>query len=206
MNTIHIDFARMIAKRWEIEEKDVPEVLVKWCVFEQCYDPYGIRLAISAQNMTFWSDSPEFCRRFYIFAECLFWDELAIWDDGSGKPLSEMPIVVLGDDGYLGIIAENLNALLQMLAGADYLDMARKDYEFVGGECVRVVTRPLVWIPFEEDALPPNLPAFIEFLQDLHLIPDSSPDESLLEAYRQYTPRFIQWCNQYLKDGLTWRE
>lgn len=39
----------------------------------------------------------------------------AIWDDGSGCPLGQMPIAIFGDEGGLHVVAENLLQLLRLL-------------------------------------------------------------------------------------------
>lgn len=201
MNERYKDCVCMIAKNWEIDSSDVPEVLARWCMFEQQHGAYcDVKLALLKPNieyMKFWSDSPAFTGRFYPFTHYTdSYDTYAIWHDGSDKSLGEMPVVVLGDDGYLGVIADNLYALLPMLAFG-YLDSARNDYKDNGIELKRYCL-PLEWIAFEDD-LPSNFHAFIEFIRsEFGLSPDPLPNESLLKAYRKHNSHFVQWCNQYL--------
>ena len=197
MNEIYHDCVNMIAQNWQIDKSDVPEILAQWCVFEQKHGQFSnVKLKIAKSSMDFWSDSPEFASKFYLFTDYTdTYDSCALWNDGNKKPLSEMPVVALGDDGYLGIIADNLGSFLRMLSSG-YLCAARNNYKANGDELERYCP-PLEWLPFEND-LPQNYFAFMEFMQnELHLMPDPSPNESLLKAYHQYNFPFIQWCNQY---------
>lgn len=189
---------RMIAANWQIDAHDVPVVLAKWCTFEQQYGEYYVKLAIMKDSLTFWSDNPLFYNRFYLFSDyTASFDQYAIWHNGSHQSLSEMPIVALGDDGYLGVIADNLPDFLRMLASGDLLS-ARNRYDTDDIEVKRFCL-PLEWLPFEADDLPPNWSAFHDFIQnELHLTPDPEPNTSLMKAYSKYSSDFIQWCNQYL--------
>jgi hypothetical protein len=68
-------------------------------------------------GLSVWSSQKAFLDRLHPFAAANGSGSFyAIWDDGSGHPLNQMPIVVFGDEGGEHIVAENLQTLWQLLS------------------------------------------------------------------------------------------
>ncbi|MDO4434007.1 MAG: SMI1/KNR4 family protein [Alysiella sp.] len=63
-----------------------------------------------------WSDNPEFLGKLYPFAQANgSGSTYAIWDDGEGYPMGDMPVVVFGDEGGQWVVANHFGAFLQLL-------------------------------------------------------------------------------------------
>lgn len=74
----------------------------------QAYDKSGLKT---------WSEDPHFLRQLMPFAQAnSSGATYALWDDGQGKPMNEMPVVVLGgEEGGIHIVAENILQLMRLL-------------------------------------------------------------------------------------------
>ncbi len=84
--------------------------------FEEYAQGFGVQ-ADDKDGLRFgWCDNTDFLDRLYPFAQANGSGSFyAIWDDGSGKALSDMPIVVFGDEGGEYVVAKNILQLLQIL-------------------------------------------------------------------------------------------
>ncbi|MDR0737100.1 MAG: hypothetical protein LBF51_09815 [Zoogloeaceae bacterium] len=97
--------------------KSLPEDLEKLIVFLERIDgldegdiseSFSI-LDDGKTGLSAWSSQKAFLDRLHPFAAANGSGSFyAIWDDGSGHPLNQMPIVVFGDEGGEHIVAENL--------------------------------------------------------------------------------------------------
>lgn len=66
--------------------------------------------------MSSWSDNADFLGRLIPFATANGTGSFyAIWDDGTNKKLSELPVIVFGDEGGVHIVAENTLQLMHLL-------------------------------------------------------------------------------------------
>jgi hypothetical protein len=103
--------------------EDVPNALIKLYTyqldssgFEQYANGFGIMIDDKG-GLKSWSEDETFLNRLYPFAQANGSGSFyCIWDDGSGRKLREMPIIVFGDEGGIHVIAENCEELLKILS------------------------------------------------------------------------------------------
>ncbi|MRX38326.1 hypothetical protein GJU43_03500 [Flavobacterium sp. LC2016-23] len=63
-----------------------------------------------------WSENQDFLDRLMPFAQANGSGSMyVLWDDGKNKPLSELPVVVFGDEGGYHIVARKITELMQLL-------------------------------------------------------------------------------------------
>lgn len=78
-----------------------------------------------------WSDDPEFLGRLYPFAQANgSGSTYAIWDNGEGYPMSDMPVVVFGDEGGEWVVADHFGEFLQLLTFDTEITATPPDYCF----------------------------------------------------------------------------
>lgn len=117
----------------KLGNRELPEELIKLCKFEEyCQNDARVNytdslisesffidlndLSFFEEGLSTWCEDPRFIKSFLIFASATAsGSNYAFWDDGSGKPLSEMPIVVVGDEGDLAIVADDMKDLMRLL-------------------------------------------------------------------------------------------
>lgn len=99
----------------------VPPELAKLLVFqnETGFETYsdGFGLYVDDKSgLRSWSDKPEFLDGLLPFAQATGGGSFyALWLDGTGKSLSETPVVACGDEGGMHVIANDVRALMQLL-------------------------------------------------------------------------------------------
>lgn len=84
--------------------------------FENYAQGFGVETSGREGLQHGWSDNPNFLGKLYPFAQAngtgAFY---AIWDDGEGYPMGDMPVVVFGDEGGAWVVADTFGELLQLL-------------------------------------------------------------------------------------------
>lgn len=99
----------------------VPAELAKLLVFqnETGFETYsdGFGLYVDDKSgLRSWSAKPEFLDGLLPFAQATGGGSFyALWLDGSGRSLSETPVVVFGDEGGMHVVASNVKELMQLL-------------------------------------------------------------------------------------------
>jgi hypothetical protein len=135
-----------------------------------------------------WSENQDFLDRLMPFAQANgSGSTYGIWNDGTDKPLGELPIVVFGDEGGVHIVAENILQLMQMLTydteisvdfdGA-YFHKDENDYE-----------------ESEDNASYKNW-----LKENFKLDPVEDPNKIIEKAQQKYKTTFDSWFQQYYKD------
>lgn len=85
--------------------------------FENYAEGFGL-LTYDASLIHSWSgnNDPAFTKQLMPFAQANCSGSFyAVWDNGEGKELTEMPIVVFGDEGGVHIVANNIAELRYLL-------------------------------------------------------------------------------------------
>lgn len=99
----------------------VPPELAKLLVFqnETGFETYsdGFGLYVDDKSgLRSWSDKPEFLDGLLPFAQANGSGSFyALWLDGTGRSLSETPVIACGDEGGLHVVAGNVRELMQLL-------------------------------------------------------------------------------------------
>ena len=169
----------------------IPVVLEKLIHFQnntsafECYsqgfgvyidDWYGIKT---------WSEEEAFLNRVYPFAQANCSGSFyTIWDDGTGKALDQMPIVVFGDEGGEHIVAENLLQLLHLLTFDNEISVSFDGVYFYKDD-----------EDYEESE---DLQKYLNWLKnDYNLEQVTNPDEIIEAAQLNHKEAFDTWSKQY---------
>ncbi|SFE42915.1 hypothetical protein SAMN05518672_10693 [Chitinophaga sp. CF118] len=99
----------------------LPEELSALFEFEQEYgtESYSQCFYLDSDGesaISSWSTDKDFLKMLMPFAVANGSGSIYVfWDDGKGKSLKEMPVVVFGDEGGVHIVAKNILELMQLL-------------------------------------------------------------------------------------------
>lgn len=132
-----------------------------------------------------WSEDEDFLNRLLPFAQANGTGSFyAIWNDGTNKPLGQMPIVVFGDEGGVHVVAENILKLLHLLT--------------YGTE---------IWVEFDQTYFykddnsyeePEDLGKYLKWMKgDYNLHQIEAPNELIKAAQEKHKETFDQWFGQY---------
>jgi hypothetical protein len=156
--------------------------------FEDQYPDYseGFCLLVDDQSgLKTWSENEEFLNRLMPFAQANRSDSMyALWNDGTNKPLDQLPVVVLGDEGGVHILAENTLQLMQLLTF---------DAEIAVG---------FDWVYFYKDEddyqESPNKATYQRWLKEnFSLDPVQDPNAIIEAAQNKHKAAFDHWFGQY---------
>ena len=175
--------------------KEIPEDLMKLIDFQiNTSQPeyYSQGFSLFCDNysnaLETWSEEKEFLSRLYPFATANGTGSFyCIWDDRSGRSLNEMPIVVFGDEGGVGIVAENLRQLFHLLS---YDIEVSVDWESI-------------YFYKDDDDYEANddLELYLGWLKDNFGFDQiSEPDEIIKTAQEKYQAAFADWLKRYYKE------
>jgi hypothetical protein len=80
------------------------------------FENYSSGFGLYEDNLDHWSAAPEFKKRLKVFAQANgSGSQYAFWEDEDGKKLSEMPVVVFGDEGGVHVVAKSMLELMHLL-------------------------------------------------------------------------------------------
>ena len=132
-----------------------------------------------------WNEDISFLNELLPFAEADGTGSFyAIWDDGTTKPLNEMPIVVFGDEGGVHIVAQNILQLLHLITFDTEISVEFDDVYFYKDE--------------NEYQKSKDLDAFLKWLKnDYNLDPVQDPAVIIASAQKKYKETFDKWFKQY---------
>jgi hypothetical protein len=132
-----------------------------------------------------WCNNPEFLNKLYPFAQANGSGSIyAIWDDGAGKALNEMPVVVFGDEGGVHPVAENFTAFLQLLTYDVEISVSHERVYFYKDE-----------ESYEEST---ERPLYLQWLKEnFNLDPVTDTKPILETAQLKYKQRFDEWMNSF---------
>jgi hypothetical protein len=175
---------------------EIPTELEKLIYFQnnisgfECYSQgFGV-LIDNKTGLKSWSENQSFLDKLMPFAQANGCGSFyAIWDDGTGKPINQMPIVLFGDEGGIHIVAENILQLLHLLtydteisANIDEAYFENKDPD-----------------DYEESE---DLEKYLEWLKDDYGLTQIGNPESIIKiAQNKYKTAFDNWIGQYYKVG-----
>ncbi|MDI9340534.1 MAG: hypothetical protein QM534_08175 [Sediminibacterium sp.] len=172
---------------------ELPVELEKLAEFQNktsSFENYSQGFGLYIQNKSVlkrWSNNDEFLNHLYPFAQADGCGSMyVIWDNGSGSSLSEMPIVVFGDEGDVHIVAENLKSLLHLvsydveISALDKIDFWDKDEDY---EPSKDLNKYLKWLEME-----------------FGLTQVKKPDAIVKAAQKNYKKAFSSWMKS-LKHG-----
>ena len=110
-----------------------------------------------------------------------------IWNDGTSKPMNNMPIVVFGDEGGVHIVAENILQLLHLLTFDTEITVDFDEIFFYKDED-----------DYEESE---DLDEFLKWLKDDYNL-DKIEDTSTIisSAQDKYKENFEKWFKQYYSE------
>lgn len=170
----------------------IPEELEKLIYFQSHissaeFYSHGFAVTIDDKSgLKSWSEDSSFLDRLLPFAQANGTGSFyAIWNDGTTKPINEMPVVVFGDEGGTHIVAENILQLLHLITFDTEISVDLKHaYFYKGGdyEKSRDLNKFLKWM-----------------LENYGLNQTLNPSEIITSAQRKHKEEFDKWFSQYYK-------
>jgi hypothetical protein len=135
-----------------------------------------------------WSENVEFLDRLMPFAQANgSGSTYGIWNDGTDKPLNELPIVVFGDEGGVHIVAENILQLMHILTFDTEISVDFDEAYFYKDED-----------DYEESKDRASYKNWLK--KNFKLDPIEDPNEIIETAQQKYKIVFDTWFEQYYKD------
>ncbi|CAN5222214.1 hypothetical protein BH11BAC5_BH11BAC5_17680 [soil metagenome] len=162
--------------------------LINLKFFQDKYPDYsqGFYLLVDDKiGIKTWSENKEFLKRLMPFAQANgTGSTYGIWNNGTDKPINELPIVVFGDEGGVHIVAENISQLLQMLTFDTEIMVDFDNAYFYKDE-----------EDFEESK---DNSAYKNWLKEnLNLEPTNEPNEIIRNSQKIFKEPFDIWFGQY---------
>ncbi|WP_223605600.1 hypothetical protein [Chryseobacterium sp. OSA05B] len=173
--------------------KEIPVELEKLIYFqnhissgENYSQGFGV-LIDDKSGLKSWSEDENFLSRLFPIAQANGSGSFyAIWNDGTGKTLNQMPIVVFGDEGGVHIVAENILQLLHLLTYDTEISVDFDTAYFYRDED-----------DYEESE---DLGEYLKWMAgDYGLAQIEEPDELIKTAQERYKEQFEQWSGQYFE-------
>ena len=172
----------------------IPEALEKLIHFQNntaSYENYSQGFGVyidSWYGLQTWSKEEAFLNKLYPIAQANGSGSFyTIWNDGTGKELDQMPIVVFGDEGGVHVVAENFLQLLHMLTYDTEISVGFEYAYFYKDED-----------DYEESE---DLQEYLNWIKnnyDLEQI--ANPDEIIGLAQLKHKEAFDTWFKQYFED------
>ena len=152
--------------------------------FENYSDGFGV-LVDDKTGLKTWSENASFLDKLFPFAQANGSGSFyTIWNDGTTKPINEMPIVVFGDEGGVHIVAENILKLLHLITFDTEISVDFEEIYFYKDED-----------DYEESD---DLNEFLKWLKgDYGLDQIKEPSEIIGSAQEKYKEAFDKWFGQY---------
>lgn len=138
--------------------------------------------------MSSWSEDPDFLARLIPFATANGTGSFyAIWNDGGNKNLSELPIIVFGDEGGIHIVAENTIQLMHLLTYDTEITVDFDNTYFYKSDKYHQ----------ESD----NHNNYVNWLKEnFDLDPIETPDTIIKKAQNTHKAPFDKWMKQYFSE------
>lgn len=152
--------------------------------FESYSDGFGVTID-DKLGLKSWSEETDFLNRLYPFAQANGSGSFyAIWDDGTNKNMSEMPIVVFGDEGGVHVVAENFVKLLHLITFDSEISVDFEEVYFYKGED-----------DYEESE---DLNEYLNWLKDNYSLDKiQEPADLISAAQEKYKEAFDRCFKQY---------
>ncbi|WP_316801821.1 hypothetical protein [Pedobacter nototheniae] len=173
---------------------EIPTELEKLIYFQNNISSYGnysqgfAVLLDDKSGLKSWNDDENFLNHLLPFAQANGSGSFyAIWDDGTNKPLNQMPVVVFGDEGGVHIVAENFLQLLHLITYDTEIWVDLEETYFFRNE-----------EDYEESD---DLSEYLRWMKgDYHLDQIEQPDEIIKTAQEKHKENFDAWFGQYFKE------
>ncbi len=155
--------------------------------FESYSQGFGV-LMDDKSGLKSWSEDEHFLNRLLPFAQANGSGSFyAIWNDGTDKSLSQMPIVVFGDEGGVHIVAENILQLLHLLTFDAEISISFEEAYFYKDE--------------DDYESSEGLEEYVTWMKgDYGFHQMEEPDALVKVAQERYKTVFDQWFAQYFSD------
>jgi hypothetical protein len=152
--------------------------------FENYAQGFGV-LIDDKGGLKSWNKDASFLEKLFPFAQANGSGSFyAIWNDGTSKPINEMPIVVFGDEGGVHIVAENILQLLHLITFDTEISVDFDEIYFYKDED-----------DYEESE---DLNAFLQWLKgDYGLDQIQEPSAIISAAQEKHKEGFDKWFGQY---------
>lgn len=168
---------------------DMPNELKLLKQFQDDYGYYyadGFMLRAEGKSaVSSWSDNPHFLECLFPFAAANGTGSFyAIWNDGTNKKLSELPVIVFGDEGGVHIVAENTLQLMHLLTYDTEITVDfDKTYFYKSDEFYQESDDHLEYI------------SWLKSNFNLNII--ENPDKIIENAQKKHKENFDKWFDQY---------
>lgn len=138
-----------------------------------------------------WSKDPAFLDSFHSFANANASGSIyAIWRVDDRTDLANLPVVVFGDEGGIGLVARNLRELFRQLACDKALYVGDFDAGFDDEDD-----------PEEKDQEYDHHAEYVTWLeQHFGLVPAENPNALVTAAEKQFAARFANWVGRFVDD------
>jgi hypothetical protein len=135
--------------------------------------------------ITSWSENKAFLQHMMPFASANgSGSTYALWDEGKGKTLTGMPVVVFGDEGGVHIVARNILALMQLLTYDTEISVGHDEVYFYKDE--------------EEHTESEFAQSYKDWLKEnFELDVVTEPAAIIKAAQEEYKASFDTWFKQY---------
>lgn len=132
-----------------------------------------------------WSKDKDFLKRLMPFASANGSGSVyGVWDDGKGKSINQMPVVVFGDEGGVHIVAKNILQLMQLLIYDAEISVGDDKAYFYKDE--------------DEPDESPHAQSYRHWMKETFNLDDiNDPDEIVKSAQDEFKASFDAWFNQY---------
>lgn len=173
---------------------EIPSELEKLIYFQNNisgFENYSQGFGVLIDNKTglkSWSENPAFLKKLMPFAQANGCGSFyAIWDDGTAKPISQMPIILFGDEGGIHVVAEHILQLMHLLTYDTEISANTDEayFENKGPD------------DYEESE---DLGKYLEWLKDDYGLDQIVNPASIIKtAQDKYKTVFDNWMAQYYK-------
>lgn len=167
----------------------VPEALAQLLKFQEAtgFENYSEGFGLQHDDKSGlehgWSDHPDFLGRLYPFAQANGSGSFyALWQHDEATDLSELPVVVFGDEGGEFVIAENVASLLQLITF----------------DSEPIIYEEITFYKEEDDEPSEYIDAYKEWLlTQLKLEPVEDTADIIAKAQEKHQVAFDTWKQQY---------
>lgn len=198
-------------------DHEIAYELVALLSFEQRYGAecyaQGFSLSTNSYAVSSYSENEEFLKRLMTFASANgSGSAYALWDNGTGKALNEMPVIVFGDEGGVHVVAKNILELMHLLTFDSEVWVDHAGASFGGGflepdsdgEEAEDDESEADENDEDDDELEPSF--YTEHYKDwlrnsFGLDRVTNPDRIVKAAQEEYKASFDAWFKQYYNAG-----
>ncbi|PSH12010.1 hypothetical protein B7R74_20825 [Yersinia pseudotuberculosis] len=182
-----------------IYERNIPERIATFIQFAEKNPDFSTTFIVTSpddEGLTYWIDSynengadHHIAKRDLIqFCEAdMGGSHFCFWDDGQGKSLDEMPVVVAGNEGDFPIVARNFDELLSLMSLGEELYLHGDE-----ASCCN----------FDGSTQEPEFFEFLTFLEKtLNITPLKTANEGnaiITQARLAFLDEFNLWVNKAL--------